>query len=798
MQNSDEAFNAFQTNYNNIAEGMIPTDSWNDLRLQVPQIIEQSVHAIQRELDTGVDLWDVIEVLRRMIAPADLGEHKESINTTLPAIVEVVALIGISIDPKEINLPQEQIDAGPSIPTIIDAATRIVTTAQWVAIASVNDNHLGQAAELTGLLRTFEVSVRGRNYLSISRKVLDEIFSSEAIEQLVRSNVGYTPSDISQLWEAIQKERIETQTLLEERIGEFIQISSTGEPLSDAQITEAREVVGKLLLEPGQGISFSIDEILSHTNLSTSVITSILESFSIETTGLRAVEACQKFVQGENLLAGKGMLRRQDRYLPIGDPLPHDFIRPLIESRLKTSNKPWNRYRKHRDSWTEKTAGQLLSKLLGINNPTYESLEYRFPESDSLPYDLSKNSTNSRTNTKDTEADALFIIDDIAICVEVKAGSITEKARAGNVQRVEADLRKTIGEAASQAERLEDLILKHQGLWTPANCWIDLSGIREIHTIIVCLDDWGPLAIATDALVRANIITSQSIPWLVSIHDLFTIATFMDSPSDFLTYLRRRTDPAASRLLLAGDELDLVMWFMGGGLYFVPDPFEVRKKNPTIPRPRQAQRDEFKNSNVPTQVSTHTDALDAWMYFIEGQTSIEADRPRRDHQRHVAMLIQHLEDSKERGWLRTGADLAGLAHEAELTISDYMIQLMHSTLKDGCFHTSFMNFPDLSGNFGLFLGTLPIGESMEKVKIDIRKYAQLKKHQLHLGRSLAIIINVSGHIVWSEYDNSLNVDAPELDREIIERRLLSANQMQALNSIAPKNKKRKKRQKRKR
>jgi hypothetical protein len=796
--NNDEGVAAFAANLEASAEGLVPADSWDGLHQQVPGIIAHCVHVIQRELATGVDLWDLLEVLRRMTAPGDLGEFKESLNTSLPAVVEVVALIGTSPDSLETEVTDEAKQSGPSITTIMDAATQIVKTAQMVAIASSSDDHLGQVAELTGLLRTYEVSVRGRNYFSISRKVVSGIFEPTAIDALVRANVGFTPSDIAQLWESIQAERVETQESMQERMSELMAISSAGDDLSPEQISEGQELMKRLLLEPGNGISFSVNELQERSNLSASTIEAVLGEFSLETTGMTAVQACEKFVQGENLLAGKGLIRRDGRYLPIGDPLPHDYVRPVVETRLKAYPKPWIKYGKHRDLWTEETAGCLLAELLGVGEPTYKSLEYRAPGSETLSCDLSKESSDFRINTKVTEADALFIIDDVAICVEVKAGSITDKARSGNVKRVETDLRKTIGEASSQAARLESLISEQKGLWTPKGRWIDMSAVREVHTVVVCLDDWGPLAIAADALVKANVITSLSIPWLVSLHDLFAMASFMNSPSDFLTYLRRRTDPATSRLLSASDELDVVMWFMGGGMYFEPDPFAVHKKNPTTSRPRQAEREAFKLSNVPTQVGTHTDELDAWMYFTEGQTTIAAQRPIRKHQMRVASLIQHLEEVKGTGWLRMGADLSGLAEVAEDNITEHMNRLIQMTRADGHFHTSAMTFASLQGNSGLFIGTQPLGRSVDEYAEKIKKYAQMKKYQLHLDRALALLIDTTGRIVWSEYDSAARVHDPELEREIAQRRLLSPAQMRAGYSVAPRNPKPKKPKKRRR
>ncbi|GGJ65848.1 hypothetical protein GCM10007173_25930 [Glutamicibacter ardleyensis] len=775
--NNDEGVAVFLSNMEATAEGLVPTESWEDLEQQVPAILDHCVRAIQAELAAGVDLWDVLEVVRQMTAPGDLGEFKESLNTSLPVVVEIVALIGTSIDFQRIETVQGEGRTGPSIENVIAAAEQIAKLAQVVAFASSSNEHLGKAAQLTGLLRTFEVSVRGRNYLSVSRDVAQQIFAPKPIHDLVQTNVGFTPDDVAQVWAAFQTQRSESLASKFERFEELRAITISGQALSEKQITEGRQLAAGIFIEPGNGLSFTVSDLVEQPGLPEATVKAVLSAFCFESTGVTAFEACEKFVNGENLLSGKGLLHRNDRYFAFGDPLPHDYVRPILESRLKAHQKPWMRYQRHRDSWTEEKAGRLLAQLLGVDKPTYSSLEYRAPKPEALTWDLSKGSHDPLEGTLETEADALFIIDDVAICVEVKAGSITDKARAGNVQRVETDLRKTIGEASSQAARLESLIAEQKGLWTPKGRWIDLPSVQEVHTVVVCLDDWGPLAIATDELVKAEVLTGPSVPWLISLHDLMVIAAIMQSPSDFLAFLRRRTDPSTSRLLRASDELDLVMWFMDGGLYFEPDPFPLYEKYPTSTRPRQAERDIFKDSNVLTQVLTHTDPLDAWMYFEEGQTAIAAPQPIRKHETTVASVIGYLEESKSHGWLRTGADFAGVSNESAEVFSEYLNRVVRRTTVDRRFHKSIMTFVTPWGYLGIFVGSGPVDGGMADYAEKLQKYAQLKKYQLRLDRSFALLVDTSGRIIWSEYNNLPNSFDAQLEQQLAISGLMTNAQM---------------------
>ncbi|WP_454698208.1 hypothetical protein [Arthrobacter humicola] len=507
-----------------------------------------------------------------------------------------------------------------------------------------------------------------------------------------------------------------------------------------------------------------------------STVADILNCFSSEPINESAYEACEKFVYGENLLSGKGMLRRGGCYLAIGDPLPHDYVRPVIEARLKKQSKAWNQYQRHRDRWVETSAGDMLAQLLGISSPSARSLKYRAPDPAADSCDLSEASADPFVNSLETEADALILIDDVAVCVEVKAGSITDKARSGNVKRVETDLEKTVGEAAQQASRLETLITEHGGLWTPNRKWMDLSAVQEVHTVVVCLDDWGPLAIATDALVRAGVLKSETIPWLVSLHDLSVIKSILTSPANFLTYLRRRTDPGTSRLLMASDELDIVMWFIQGGLYFDPDPDLIHKRYPLTTPPTKGDRKRFEISNVPTHVGTHTDPLDAWMYYCEGQTSVPAERPERAQVPEVEQLIDSLRQRKVRGWLRTGADLAAASLESQEFLAEHRQRLIDLTVKDAGFHTSLQTYASKTGHLGFFMGTQPPHRSNEHCAERLRNYMRLKSHQLQLDRTMGVLIDTAGEVVWADYANEGYIPDAGLDREVAASGLLTPAQ----------------------
>lgn len=765
----DAGLQALIRNMGYAAQGLENTEDWGALRDQVPFVVAASVDEIVQEL-SGRNLWDVVTRLRQFVAPGDLSNRKESENGHFPAAVDIVVLVGISNDAQQPR-GSAPTDADGFVGRIYEAASRIVQLAQMLAIASSDDAHLGKAAELTAILRSHEVSVRGRNYFSTSREIASKLFDSPAIEPLVRQAAGYTNQDIVKVWDGIQAFLTGRADAHMNRMEEIAREWAEGKEQSEGTIKEGTEIARALFQQPSLGTMFRSEDIAGVSGVPVDTVTTILDTFSAQSFPISPVEACTQFVHGYNALAGKGMLRDSEgNYMVLGDPVPQDYLRPTLETALKRVPKKWEQYQRHRDSWAEKASAELIAKLFDQASATHLALKYRAPSKEHSA-DLSRHSMDPKANTLDTEADALFVIDDVAICVEVKAGAITEKARAGNVRRVETDIEKTIGGASSQADRLRRLIQANGGLWKANGKWLDLSAVREIHTVVVCLDDWGPLAIATDALVRSGFITSETIPWVVSLHDLHVIGELFDRPADFLTYLRRRTDPKSARLFVASDELDLVMWHINGGFYFDPDPDALHDQHPISSTPTARERRRYQENNVRTRVGTLTDPLDAWMYFREGQSTVTAGKPRRDNLPVVASLLQFLQDGHKPGWLRFGADLAGLSEAGQRSLGRNFQQVVKLTKKDGKFHSFAQNHVDQWGHGVFLIGSKPSKESIQRCRDHLGSYVDAKKYQLRADRALSVLVDEQGNLLEAGYKNGQYEQNDDLDQLVIAKGL---------------------------
>ena len=223
--------------------------------------------------------------------------------------------------------------------------------------------------------------------------------------------------------------------------------------------------------------------------------------------------------------------------------------------------------------------------------------------------------------------------------------------------RLATDLEKTLKEGNEQAERLAALIRTNQGVWSREGKWIDLAEVGEVHSIIVMLDDMGPLSLSMNELANQGIVKTDEVPWIVSMHDLLVMSRTFDHPAQFLDYLRRRRGRKLATMVSGADELDMLMWFLNGGMYFEPNPEDVAAQLPLdLPVKGSDQRRFDKQGRV--RLGTLTDPLDAWFYHQEGFSQTSVPKPVRSEEAWVEQYLTVSESTKSPGWLRFGADLS--------------------------------------------------------------------------------------------------------------------------------------------
>ena len=762
------------------AEGLAPATSWTDIVEQSPNIIRHH-SAAMTQLLAGQDIFDVLELVRQHEIPVTLTGYKESQDGGLAAVVDVVALVAMGLGtrmvPAQVGDHVEVPYPNTIIPRLCALGRDILKLSTMLGFALASDPRHGPLGELAGELRTSELMLRGKHYESVGQFLNDGVFSPPHIRKLLEANLGFKYDDIEAVRNAIRNIYTEGKSKRLDIIGRAAAEHAQGDETSAEEIANASQAFADFFVSPGASSAFTATAVTEGCGLAQDRVDSILNMFSRSFCGGIAETLLTDFVHGTNALAGIDLLSDgRGNYLMLQNGIPGDHVRRILEGELRArgGNKAWDAYGRTRDRFAERLAAEHVSKLLGVAAPTYKSLKYLAPTKDNPDCDLSKAAQKPITYAGEGETDALFIVDDVAVCVEVKAGSIRDKARSGNVVRIADDLKKTIGEATVQAQRVESLIHRNGGLWRKNGKWLDLSMVREVRSIVACLDDFGPLAIAADTLVRANLLPGDSIPWIVSLHDLAITEKLLTTPASFLLYLRRRTEPQAARTFVAVDELDVLMWFMQGGFYFEPNPDVLHARYPTSPPPTPGSRRRFRNE-APTRVGTMTDDLDAWMYFEEGASAEEAPKPTRVEDPDVARLLAFLQDGNKPGWLRFGADLMNLSSIAQRRLMKNMATVVARTRSDHEFHSLTEGFVTPWGQAAIFVGSQPAG--MPDARQRLAAYMTAKKYQLRADRALGLLVDEASAIRSVEYRNDPWTPDEAMDRLVAEMRLVPPERM---------------------
>lgn len=228
-------------------------------------------------------------------------------------------------------------------------------------------------------------------------------------------------------------------------------------------------------------------------------------------------------------------------------------------------------------------------------------------------------------------------------------------------------------------------------------------------------------------------------------------------------YLRRRTDSGVATYYRSADELDLFMLFLNGGLYTEPDPDEIRSQHPATGPARSHLRKQHQRDARSTIVGTHTDPLNAWMYWTEGTSPYQTDKPALNTHPSALDIIDFLADGRKPGWFRFGADLLGAAGASQKKLGNSLREMVRKTRADGRPHTIVTGYAGMWGYPTFFAGTRPRSRTRDEAAENLLEYMTAKKHQLRSDRSLGLLLDESSQIVQVIYMNHLPADDPDLD-----------------------------------
>lgn len=738
----------------------------------------EDLRSCAREINAigcAVPIFDVLDHARFTQTVTDPNTYQESSHRGSLPLLEFVALT---------------LTAQPSVDDARRESTQIEQPAEAVQMALELGGDIADLVVVRRLLSAIddgdsrdvlafiasqrETFVRSPTYEHIAERTLDLLFGDPQMDALCSAHLGFTARQACDLFGAIDRRtsrsiaeyvsRRRRFGLLTESHPGFPRFALEDTPDPESIPAPVMALVGdafeKLWFPIPNESTFVPSDLVAATGLPVHCVERFLSTFTYvppladagdlileATSGPSPLRTCPILVddQGRRFLVHFGI----DMYA----------IREAIEERLKNSP-DWNIYDRRRARYLEDDSLHLLRRMLPTAD-AHAQLEYYGPDPDK-----SEAAGSPQNYSRKFESDALLILDDVALIVESKAGAIRPHARGGQGRALEQDLQKLVTNASNQAKRLHDLIVKDHGVHLLDRSWLDLSGVRRVHSVVVTLEDLSGLATTASELIARNLLSPDHVPWLVSLYDLNVVSDIVQSPAEFVLFLQRRTNPEIARRYHAFDELDYFMAFLEGGLRGEDEPvqsvFEVPEAGRISPSAEGVTDAEPIN-----MLGSHTDPLDAWYMYTHGNRTEPAPRPEYKAEPKIRQIVDSLAAAGRPGWLSIGAALLDRDSADQKRIVESIDEALERTRDDGMNHTACVVGSGPAAETSTLVFSIAQDASNADAEMDgLVGYVTAKKHQTQsaIGAGLMFDLTEPNVPKRSFYDNRTPAPDSELDQ----------------------------------
>ena len=212
-----------------------------------------------------------------------------------------------------------------------------------------------------------------------------------------------------------------------------------------------------------------------------------------------------------------------------------------------------HRYYKIKGEYLEKKSLELFEKLLP-NCKSYQGLKYYI---DNIDY----------------EVDGLILYDNNLFIIEAKSCKFTDRAKQGDLKRIERNVKDIVETAYTQAMRTKKYILSNnraefKDCKGDVTLVINKEDINNIYLINTTLEPLNHISSKLSLLKEFDFIQGDDWIWSIYLNDLRVIADLIDSPSEFLLYVDRRIKFNDYPQIKMMEEMNIFGYFLKAGLYF--------------------------------------------------------------------------------------------------------------------------------------------------------------------------------------------------------------------------------------
>lgn len=297
-------------------------------------------------------------------------------------------------------------------------------------------------------------------------------------------------------------------------------------------------------------------------------------------------------------------------------------LRGVLETALKGDAA----YNAHRAQWLEKRAAEVLEAAMAPDE-MHLGVGFAYEAAD-----------HERVQG---EIDALLRCGDTAIVIEAKSATLRPGARRGGDAFIK-HLRENVTKAADQGTRARAALAQPGSLLRDGAVLTLSDTVREVHPIVVTLDDVSSAAPVLWQLEGTRVMPEGvSTPWVVTLHELELVASTIEWPAQFVHFLRRRSRLNQLGRHISSDELDWWMHYLEQGLYF-----------------------EDEDDPSPVRVVSLTDPLDAWVLYEQGLRQVPAPKPTMGLDRSTRAFLDLLCSERPPGWVAAGCALLDVSDAA--------------------------------------------------------------------------------------------------------------------------------------
>lgn len=567
-------------------------------RAQLDEIYERNLKDLVariNELLNPYDAFDLIELMRtRELLP--IPDPRATRPDGSAVHIEIIAAILLSRQSRAaVN------DSGGSPDSVIEEAHSLAyelsqhSVFRAMTLAEIVDD---EAARSLALYQTSKAIISNFQFDEIRDAHDSALLDHETTAPMFNEVLGYSSDDVKRMRNAIDSIQADRLTKARDASGDGVHDliqkygDVTGGNEDENRVIE--DALDAMLFHPSRRSVMSVPELAETSQLSAEVVERIISDYCQHfEQSIAAQDRVHDLLKGDWQFSHKPLVRDTNGdFVLVANGLGDDTLRRSFEDKLKGNQKRLQRYdQKVRAPVTEDLASTYIRQLLKPKR-SYQNLKYAFSDKvqeSSTGLDASLKFDQSRLEF--AEGDGLFIKDDIAVVVEVKGKSVSEKARTGHLRRFARDVQDTVHSAKIQASRLSSLIRESDGVWTDRGHWLDLSDVTRIFNVVVLLDDVGPIGTQTQE------VDGVDPAWVVSLHDLAVISVILKRPTDFLSYLQFRTTMSLGYDVVAVDELDIFSQFLNGQIFTYSELKQVFQRIPVV---------EATNSDI-----------DAWMHRKE-------------------------------------------------------------------------------------------------------------------------------------------------------------------------------------